>query len=144
MEILCRVTDAGLVPMYGSDLDEKKRLKVGSDVVCSIRKARNYKFHKKFFALLNVCLDNMPDERAQAWNIWTVEDLKFALKLDLGYAAVVCLCGKTVIKEQSLAFDKMDETEFDKFYRKALDVICRKYLRGVDKQALDEELINFM
>ena len=34
MDIYCRVTDYGLVPVYDSDLDMKKRLKVGSTVRC--------------------------------------------------------------------------------------------------------------
>lgn len=144
MEMLCRVTEAGLVPMYGTDLAEKKKLKVGSDVVCSIKRARNYRFHKKFFALLNLCLENMPEERAFAWNIWSVEDLKFAVKLDLGYAKVDSLCGRTVVREKSIAFDKMDESEFERFYKDAVNVICRKYLRGVDSDCLEEEIINFM
>lgn len=144
MEMLCRVTETGLVPMYGTDLAEKKKLKVGSDVVCSIKRARNYRFHKKFFALLNLCLENMPEERAFAWNIWSVEDLKFAVKLDLGYAKVDSLCGRTVVREKSIAFDKMDESEFERFYKDAVNVICKKYLRGVDSGCLEEEIINFM
>lgn len=48
MKIYCRVTDLGLVPMYDSDYEEKKRLKVGDTVLCDIKKPRNYEFHKKF------------------------------------------------------------------------------------------------
>ena len=32
MDILCRVTANGLVPMYDSDFDEKKRLKAGETI----------------------------------------------------------------------------------------------------------------
>lgn len=144
MDILCRVTESGLMPLYGSDLDEKKKLKVGTEVLATVRKARNYRFHKKFFALLKLCLDNMPDQRAFDWNIWSVEDLKFALKLDLGYARVENLCGRMVVREKSLAFDRMDESEFERFYKDAVNVVCKKYLRGVDSTLLEEEIINFM
>ena len=75
MEIYCKVTEAGLVPMYGSDLDEKKRLKKGEEVLCVIRKPRNYKFHKKFFALLRLTLDNLPERMERGLGITCEEDL---------------------------------------------------------------------
>ena len=50
MDIYCRVTDIGLIPMYDSDLDEKHRLRIGDNVLCTIKRPRNYDFHKKYFA----------------------------------------------------------------------------------------------
>lgn len=47
MDIYCRVTDIGLIPMYDSDLDEKHRLRIGDNVLCTIKRPRNYEFHKK-------------------------------------------------------------------------------------------------
>ena len=48
MDIYCRVTDIGLIPMYDSDLDEKHRLRIGDNVLCTIKRPRNYEFHKKY------------------------------------------------------------------------------------------------
>ena len=58
MDIYCRVTDIGLVPMYDSDLDEKHRLRIGDNVLCTIKRPRNYEFHKKYFALLRLTVAN--------------------------------------------------------------------------------------
>lgn len=46
MDIYCRVTDIGLIPMYDSDLDEKHRLRIGDNVLCTIKRPRNYEYHK--------------------------------------------------------------------------------------------------
>lgn len=56
MDIYCRVTDIGLIPMYDSDLDEKHRLRIGDNVLCTIKRPRNYEFHKKYFSLLRLTL----------------------------------------------------------------------------------------
>ena len=47
-----------LAPAYNSDYDKLKNLKVGEEYECVIRKPRNYKFHKKFYVLLQLVFDN--------------------------------------------------------------------------------------
>ena len=140
MEIYCKVTDAGLVPMYDSDLDEKKRLKKGEEVLCVIRRPRNYKFHKKFFALLRLTLDNLPERLERNLGITDEEDLLDSLKLDLGLARTVEIGGRRYIRTESISFGKMDETEFEKFYGRCTDIILKKYLRGTERAALNEEI----
>lgn len=140
MEIYCKVTDAGLVPMYGSDLDEKKRLKKGEEVLCVIRKPRNYKFHKKFFALLRLTLYNLPERTERTLGITCEEDLLDCLKLDLGLAKTVEIGGRQYIRTGSISFGNMDETEFEKFYGRCIDIILNKYLRGTERTALVEEI----
>ena len=134
------MTDAGLVPMYGSDLDEKKRLKKGEEVLCVIRKPRNYKFHKKFFALLRLTLDNLPERMERGLGITCEEDLLDCLKLDLGLAKTVDIGGRRYIRTGSISFGSMDETEFEKFYGRCTDIILNKYLRGTERTALAEEI----
>lgn len=60
MDIFCKVTPCGLVPLHDSDLDLKKRLRVGSVVRCKVSNPRNYEHHKKFFALVRLTFDNLP------------------------------------------------------------------------------------
>lgn len=143
MDIYCRVTDIGLVPMYDSDYDEKQRLKVGDTVLCSIKRPRNYEFHKKFFALLRLTVTNLPHLIQQQMQIFTEEDMLDCLKVDLGLYTTVWHGGKQIIKIGSISFAKMDESEFERFFQRSVDVILRIYLRGTDRQALIEEIDNF-
>ncbi|GHT56798.1 hypothetical protein AGMMS49982_23820 [Bacteroidia bacterium] len=46
-------TAHGLIPCYDADYDEKKELKIGETFKAKITLARNYEFHKKYFALIN-------------------------------------------------------------------------------------------
>ena len=143
MEIYCRVTAEGLVPMYDSDYDEKQKLRVGENVLCLIKRPRNYEFHKKFFALLRLTVANLPHLIQQQLQIFNEEDMLLCLKLDLGLYTTVWHGGKQLIKPGSISFARMDETEFETFFARAVDAILRKYLRGLDRQTLIEEIENF-
>lgn len=143
MDIYCRVTDRGLIPMYDSDLDEKHRLRIGDNVLCTIKRPRNYEFHKKYWALLRLTVANLPHLIQQQMQIFTEEDLLDCLKIDLGLFTTRWHGGRQIVKTGSISFAKMDNTEFEKFFSRSVDAILRIYLRGTDRQALIEEVENY-
>lgn len=143
MDIYCRVTDIGLIPMYDSDLDEKHRLRIGDNVLCTIKRPRNYEFHKKYFALLRLTVANLPHLIQQQMQIFTEEDLLDCLKIDLGLFTTRWHGGRQIVKTGSISFAKMDNTEFEKFFSRSVDAILRIYLRGTDRQAIIEEVENY-
>lgn len=143
MKIYCRVTDLGLIPKYDSDGDEKHRLKVGEDVLVEIKRPRNYEFHKKFFALIRLTFDNLPERLHHMLNVWSEEDMLVCIKLDLGLATTIYHGGRECIKLGSISFAAMDNDEFERFYNRALDLILRKYLRGTTREQIAEEIQRF-
>lgn len=144
MDIFCQVTDNGLVPLYDSDYDEKQRLKIGENVLCHITKPRNYNFHKKFFALVRLTYLNLPEHLHEELSVRSEEDMLACMKLDLGYATTIIYEGREVIRLGSISFAKMDETEFQRFYERCLFLVEYKYLRGVTRETLLQELGGFM
>ncbi|KKM61903.1 hypothetical protein LCGC14_1526970, partial [marine sediment metagenome] len=58
LKFFCQNTEAGLIPLYPSDLDEKKKLKKNKVYSCEIKFERNYEFLKKFMALIRVGCEN--------------------------------------------------------------------------------------
>lgn len=143
MDIYCRVTDIGLIPMYDSDLDQKHRLRIGDNVLCTIKRPRNYEFHKKYFALLRLTVANLPHLIQQQMQIFTEEDMLDCLKIDLGLFTTRWHGGRQIVKTGSISFAKMDNTEFERFFSRSVDAILRIYLRGTDRQALIEEVENY-
>ena len=109
--------------MYDSDLDEKHRLRIGDNVLCTIKRPRNYDFHKKYFALLRLTVANLPHLIQQQMQIFTEEDLLDCLKIDLGLFTTVWHGGKQIIKTGSISFAKMDESEFERFFQRSVDVM---------------------
>ncbi len=143
MDIYCRVTPMGLVPMYDSDFDEKRRLKEGETVLCRITKPRNYEFHKKFWALARLTFDNLPERLVRMLDIYTVDDMVSCLKIELGLFSTVWHGGRQLVKVGSISFAEMDETSFKQFYDRCIDVILGKYLRGTTRQEILDEVEGF-
>ena len=144
MKILCVVTENGLVPKYDSDREEFSRLKRNTDVLVEVGKKRNYEFHKKFFALLKLTYDNFPERMEDKLNVHSAEDLRTRLKIDLGLYEVSHYENQSVIAPKSIAFDKMDETEFEKFYKMSVNHILKNYLKGVTNEQIEEEIWKFL
>lgn len=144
MEILCKVTPYGLVPLYDSDLNHKRRLKVGSIVKCTVRNPRNYEHHKKFFALVRLTFENLPANLAEYWNIRSEEDMLRRFKRDTGYYTTnINERGEKEIEYRSISFSAMEQYEFEKFYNQCLDLVEFIYLKGIDREDLINEIENF-
>ena len=144
MDILCKVTPYGLVPLYDSDYDLKKRLRVGSVVKCKVSNPRNYEHHKKFFALVRLTFDNLPSNLAEYWRVHNEEDMLRLFKRDLGYyTTTLNERGEKEIEYQSISFSAMEQHEFERFYNQCIDLVLYKYLKGIDKEDLITEIENF-
>ena len=143
MDIYCRVTATGLVPMYDSDYDEKKRLKEGDTVLCHITHPRNYENHKRFFALLRLTEQNLPHLIQQQLQIFSEKDMLECLKMDLGLFTTVWHGGRQFVRTGSISFAEMDEDEFKQFFLCSLNIILSKYLRGSERETIVAEIENF-
>ena len=144
MDIFCKVTPCGLVPLHDSDLDLKKRLRVGSVVRCKVSNPRNYEHHKKFFALVRLTFDNLPLPLVEKWNIRNEYDMLRRFKRDLGYFTnTINEYGEHEIEYLSISFAAMEQHEFEQSYNQCIDLVLFKYIKGIDKQDLITEIENF-
>ena len=144
MDIFCKVTAHGLVPLYDSDYDLKKRFRVGSVVKCKVSNPRNYEHHKKFFALVRLTFDNLPSNLAEYFKVHNEEDMLCRFKRDLGYFKTsLNERGEKEIEYQSISFSAMEQHEFERFYNQCIDLVLYKYLKGIDKEDLITEIENF-
>lgn len=144
MKILCVITETGLTPKYESDREEFKKLKRNAEVVVEIKKGRNIEFHKKYFALLKLTFENFPEWLEDTLNVHSVEDLRTRIKIDLGLYDISHYGNQSIIVPKSIAFDKMDETEFEKFYRMSVNHIIKNYLKEVSNEQIEEEIWKFL
>ena len=136
MKFYCLNTATGLKPLYDSDLDEKRKLKIGELIFVRSGKNRNYEFHKKFFALIklgheNTKLTSIPFNAYRAYVI-----------MKAGYADVYKTPNGKFALPQSIAFSEMDNDEFQKLYEASIQVIMDDI--GADRESIEQELINFL
>lgn len=143
MDIYCKVTPYGLIPLYDSDGEARKKLKPGSVVKCKITLSRNYEFHKKFFALVRLCFDNLPTHLADKLGVHNEQDMLKCIKQDLSLFKVVKINGREAIEYGSIAFSAMDNAEFERFYQGAVDLVLYKYMKGTNREDLLQEIEDF-
>ena len=136
MEIYLKRTFNGFTPLYGSDHQLMNKIKVGDEVKADIKKPRNYKFHKMFFALLNIAFQNQDcTQHFDAFRRWMI--------VQAGRYELIRLPDGTTEKEPlSISFAKMDQEEFDRLYKDMVQVVIM--VTGADEEMIENELINFM
>ena len=117
---------------YNSDYETAKKIPLNEPIDFEFTKKRNYKFHKKFFALLNLVFEN----QEQYTNI---EHLRKDLTISAGfYDLRYNFEGVELYEPKSISFANMDENEFQEFYSKIIDVVV-KWL-GIDKQDIIDNI----
>lgn len=120
------------------DLGEAALRKIGHGEVLSveIKRPRNVKHHRMFWALMGLVHDNLDHDRYP-----TVEDLVAAVKIAAGLRTRIELPnGDIGFIPGSIAFHKMDQDEFSKFYDRVCDLIAKYFLPGVNTDDLRREV----
>lgn len=112
-----------------------RKLKVGEVIQCELNKPRNLAHHRKFWALLNVVW--------QASGDWSSPyGVLIELKVRLGHVQEVLIrdTGEVVHVPKSISFASMDQTEFDSFYERALNELC-KMAGGIEPAELRDAVL---
>ena len=120
---------------HDSDLEKGRKIKVGDFVNCDIKKPRNYMFHKKFFALIELVFQNqdLTDDK---------DNLRAYLTVKAGFYETIKSDIGVMYLPKSISFAKMDEIEFEELFIKFLNV--SSMLIGVDNEDIMNELSEFL
>lgn len=124
-----------LIAINDSDLEEIKKLKQNTEYKFSVIHPRNYLFHKKFFALLNLGFQNQ--EKIQHF-----EEYRAIKTMQAGFFRLVVTEKGKVYLPESISFASMDELEFEQVYKKVLELITSEI--NVSSKDIEQELLNFM
>lgn len=142
------MTTLHLVKLYDSfrpvdrvSLEAMDAMKPGQVYKGELTRPRNYEFHKKFFALVDVAFDawEMPVNEYRGVPIQKNQDrFRKDLLIMAGYGyPVVNLKGDVRYEAQSISFANMEQGEFEQLYSKVVDVILQKVLSNYTKDDLD-------
>jgi hypothetical protein len=108
----------------------------GECVSVELKRPRNIKHHRMYWALLGIVFDNMDGNRYP-----TVDDLHAAIKIAAGLRTRIELPdGAVGFIPGSIAFHRMDQTAFDAFYDRVCDLIAKYFLPGVNSTDLKAEV----
>lgn len=144
MDIYLLNTTTGLKPCSDDDYEKKLRLKPGQVYRAKITLARNYEFHKKYFALIH-CAWAYQNERTVEHFHHSEDAFRKAVEIAAGHCEPVYSIARRewVEMPKSIAFDKMDEAEFQDLYERVKDVLFAVFLRNVSAEEFTNNLQNF-
>jgi hypothetical protein len=131
---LVKTKHGTFAPAFNEDIETAKKYKVGEIYAGEIWKRRNIKFHKKWFALLNICFDNQ--ERFDVIDHFRDE---FLLKSG-HYRMHITAKGKTVYLIKSISFKNMDDIKFGELYEKSFTVALKNYCKGNTREEIENNI----
>lgn len=114
-------TLSGFKPTHDSDFELSKKIKLNEPYEFEYKQPRNYRFLKKFFALVRMLYDNQ--------EIYTdSEHLREDLIIEAGYYVLSYnIHGEEIKRAKSISFANMSQTEFDELYYNVIDVIVKHF-----------------
>jgi len=120
---------------FNSDYETAKKIPLNEPIEFEFTKKRNYKFHKKFFALLNLVYENQ-----EQYN--NIDHLRKDLIVSAGfYDLRYNIEGVELQEPKSISFANMDENEFQDLYSKIIDVVVNWL--GIEKQDILDNINQF-
>jgi hypothetical protein len=126
-------TLAGLVPWNEAASDALRGLALGAKVKAEVKRPRNPGHHDKYWALCSKIADAIPGE-------YTAENISDVLKIKAGHSTAVQTKDGVIFLPKSIAWSKMDQPAFAKFYERCLVVICEQWLPHLKPSDLVREI----
>lgn len=141
---LVRRNDSSFIPASEDDKQAALKIKKGQAVEVSVKVLRNYKLLRKFFSMLNTAWEFL-DEAQQEYFNNSKEVFRAVLTSEAGYCDRVYskTRGEWIDIPKSIAFDKMDEAEFDKLYEDVVNVVFKLFLPHVDRDEFYNAMKDF-
>ena len=123
IEVDIRIRPGGFDLVNAAGEEAHAELPMNSVQRAKVYKPRNIKFHRKWFALLQVLFPNQ-----EAWP--TFELFRRAIQRACGYCEVV----NSQVFDVSIKFSKMDETEFRELFERTLVLAETRIIPGINRQ----------
>lgn len=130
--------NVGLVPTDEASDEALRKYKDGAYVTIEVKQPRNPYFHRLFFALLHKVFENQ--ERYP-----TEDHLRIALTYEAGYYKEYPMSdGLLVTVPDSIAYEAMDQKQFEEYFNRVCDVILRDYMPDMTHESLIDEIEGMM
>lgn len=132
-----------LIPATEEAGDALKKIKVGTPLSVELRRIRNYKFHKKMFALFKLAFEVWePVTPLEYKGLPVAKDFERFRKdmtiLAGFYKPVYNVRGELRLEAESLSFSSMAEDRFEKVFRAVLNVVWNRVLRNAGYETESE------
>lgn len=146
--VLLKAPNGALVPADQQATDYIASLKTGAAVRAEVKRMRNYQFHKKVFALLNLAFDAWePTEATYKGEVIAKSFNQFRNDITVlagYYETTVTLKGEVRLVAKSMSFASMEQDEFEKLYSSLINVVLQRILTKYTRSDLDSVIDRLM
>lgn len=129
-----------LRPADAAGEEALRKLGQGQLVEIELRRPRNVRFHRMYWALVTLVWEQLDEERYP-----TAEDLHAAIKIAAGLRTRIELPDGTLgFIPGSIAFHKMSEDDFAAFFDRVCGLVAKYFLPGVTDAELRAEVASII
>ena len=140
MKFLAAKHLGSLRPVDAAGEDALRKLGNGQLIEVEIKRRRNIKFHRLYWALVTLVWEQLDETRYP-----TPDALHAAIKIGVGLRTQIVLPDGTIgFIPGSIAFDKMDDLKFAEFFDRVCNLIARHFLPGVTNAELKAEVASLI
>ena len=123
-----------LAPCSPADAEIIEQLAFGEAVQVEIKRPRNLRFHRKYFALMKTLYDIEGIQK----HFTSIEHMRIILQMAVGhFEAYVTPEGRTVYTPKSISFASMDDIEFNEMYNKIIQYVIEKFVPEYTPEDID-------
>ena len=133
----------GLMTIDDSSERIFKKNKPGTIVECDIKEFRNYKFFCKWWKMVRFAFKHWDAE------LKTLDTFRKEITIQAGHYEIVATLGVTKFKRvaKSIAWDKMEEEDFEEFYSNTINAILKELPTLAKSReeliAMEREILNY-
>ena len=136
-----------LVPAFDTDVERLEKFKTGEVYPVEVRLARNPAFHGKVFKFFQFCFEHWAadktDERFKP-TAAQFDTFRKNLTVLAGYKEVTfTIDGRLRVDAKSLAFNNMDQAEFEECYSALINAAIAHVFSGTTDQKILDKLTGF-
>lgn len=139
---LVKQADGLLAPSGQEDAEIVRLWRRGEVIRVKATRMRNWKFHKKFFSLLEVGFDAWEPPQGSHEGLPTQKNfVRFRKDVIIAtgrYTVTTTIDGDVRLEADSISFANMDDLEFERLYSDAANVLLQKVLTNYTRDDLDD------
>lgn len=147
--VLMKTASNVLVPFDDSASEFIRKCKTGELLHSDYKRVRNYKFHRKYFALVKFAFDQWePKGELQYKGMPVLKNLK-RFRKDVAilcgfFETTVNIRGEVRLEARSISFAQMDEIEFEELYQATITVVMERVLRNYTRKDIEDVIENLL
>lgn len=135
---------------YQAHMRMRDELGAGEFFTVKITRPRNGKFHRKFFAMLNYAFEHWEPGRSRKRLKFKGQPIEKNFEAFREQVTILAgyyeqsfdLKGRMKLRAKSIAYDSMEDDEFEQLYAAVLDVLLKQVFVNHNREAVEEVIAN--